>query len=165
MPIKRKTKKHNATGRSIGGGASFVMLHRYMLRSAAWLELTAQERCVYIALSERYNGSNNGRIPLSAREAAKLCNISKNTAAKALRKLEALGFCMCTTIGSFSLKLNHTSEWRLTEHKCDVKNLPATKAFMRWQPEKKHGSNLNPPRCRLEDTQAIIRKICAENSV
>jgi hypothetical protein len=37
------------------------------LNSAAWKDLNAVERAIYVELMYRYNGSNNGRIALHVR--------------------------------------------------------------------------------------------------
>ena len=80
------------------------------------------------------DGSNNGRIPYSIREAATEFHVGKTTAGKALNSLEAHGFIIPVTKGAFSLKKKHATEWRLTEFPCDVTHELATKDFMRWQP-------------------------------
>lgn len=105
-----------------------------MLNSLAWKALKASSRAVYVVLAQRYNGSNNGRIALSARDAADLCNINKDTATKAFRELIELGFIECATPGGFSRKVRHATEWRLTQHRCDLTGALPTKAFVRWRP-------------------------------
>ena len=45
------------------------------------------------------------------------------------------GFIVATRKGSFSLKVRHSTEWRLTEFRCDVTGAPATTDFMHWQPQ------------------------------
>ena len=73
---------HNSKGRSKGGG-QFVMLTHFMLNSPAWGELTPAARAVYVELSRRYNGRNNGWLALSARDAADRCRVNKDTATRA----------------------------------------------------------------------------------
>ena len=51
-------------------GPRFVQLFYFMLESKAWKDLNAVERAIYVELTERYNGTNNGRIGYSARMAA-----------------------------------------------------------------------------------------------
>jgi hypothetical protein len=60
----------------------FVQLHHWLLRTAAWKDLGAVERSIYVELLFRYNGQNNGRIGYSARTAAQDLKIGKGTAAK-----------------------------------------------------------------------------------
>ena len=110
-----------------------------MLRSAAWRSLTPQQRVVYLELENRHNGSNNGFIGFSVREAKETCNISKDTAAACLKVLIERGFTRCTQQGAFTYKMRHARLWELTAWPVGKK--PATKDFMRWQPcEKKSRS-------------------------
>jgi len=127
-------RTHNRTGRS-RFDASHLRLYRYMLKSEAWRSLTPQQRAVYVELESRHNGTNNGFISLSVREAAETCNIAKDTAAACLKVLTERGFIRCAKLGSFNYKLSHASEWELTAWPVG-KELP-TKDFMRWQPRQK----------------------------
>jgi DNA-binding transcriptional regulator YhcF (GntR family) len=104
----------------------------WLLRSAAWLSLTAAERAVYVQLASRYNGSNNGKIAFSVRDAAKECRLSKDTAARAFKALESTGFVEIKTPGGFSRKVRHAAEWLLTEFRDDVSGELPKKTFMRW---------------------------------
>lgn len=128
-------RRHNNTGRSKGHG-SFVMLDRSLLHSPAYRSLNTQARAVLVELYDRYNGHNNGRIGLSVRSAANLCNIAKDTANKALRSLVDHGFIECVTPGGFSRKTRHAAEWRLTQHPCHVTGAKPTKTYMKWGREK-----------------------------
>jgi DNA-binding transcriptional MocR family regulator len=114
-------------------GERHVRLHLWLLESAAWRSLTPQARAVYVAIAQRYNGSNNGRIWLSVRDAAAECRISKNTIPRVFRELIDRGFIVRKTSGGFSRKVRHASEWLLTEYRDDVDNELPTKAFMRWR--------------------------------
>lgn len=125
--------RQNKKGRSKTAG-HFVMLTAFMLNSAAWRALKPAERAVYVELRRRYYGQNNGSIALSVRDAAERCNINKDTARKALSRLQELGFIECATPGGFSLKLRHATEWRLLDERCDKTGALPTKAFMRWRP-------------------------------
>jgi len=115
----------------------YVMLFHWMLTGDAWKDLSAAGRAIYIELERRYNGSNNGLIHYSVREAARDVRVSKATAARALRELQAHGFIVVEKRGAFHLKVRHASEYRLTTHESNVEGLPfaeklATKEFMRW---------------------------------
>lgn len=113
----------------------FLSLRHWLLQSKAWRSLPGKARALYIELAARYNGSNNGRIPYSAREAIAALHISKSTAARLFKVLEDRGFIVCTKRGAFSLKTTKdASEWRLTEYDSDVPVAHATKDFMRWRP-------------------------------
>ncbi len=103
-----------------------------MLNSAAWRDLDAVSRALYIEIARRYMGQNNGRIPYSVREGAAQLGVSKATISRSLNALIYHGFIVATMKGAFSLKSRHATEWRLTEF--DYGNDFATKDFMRWSP-------------------------------
>ncbi len=135
--------RHDNKGRSKGHG-SFVMLDRMLLHSPAYRALSTQARAVLVELYDRYNGHNNGTIGLSVRSAAERCNVSKNTASKVLGDLVAKGFIECVTPGGFSRKTRHATEWRLTQHRCDVTGATPTKDYLKWGREKKARSQNAP---------------------
>ena len=111
-----------------------VRLDHYLLKTPAWQSLNAVARVIYIEVKFRFNGSNNGRIPYSIREAADALGIGKSTAADAFKALQVCGFLVAERRGHFDRKMRHASEWRLTEAMCNLtSNLP-TKEFARWQP-------------------------------
>ena len=130
--------KPNRTGRG-GKAPRHVRLYHWMTDSAAWHDLNAVARAIYCEMAKRYagDGSNNGRIPYSIREAATELRISRTTASRALNLLEDHGFIVAVTKGAFSLKKRHATEWRLTEFPCDVTHTVSTKDFMRWRPSAK----------------------------
>ena len=80
------------------------MLRYDIMDSAAYAALSAVERCVYLAIKRRFNGHDNGELPLSCREAAELCNVSKNTAAAAFRGVQAKGFARLAADAGFNQK-------------------------------------------------------------
>jgi hypothetical protein len=98
----------------------------------AWRSLTPVCRQLYVEIARRYNGSNNGRIPYSVRQACADLHIGKATASTAFRVLGERGFIVAVQKGAFSWKIRHATEWRLTEFPCDVTNELATKGFARW---------------------------------
>jgi len=108
------------------------MMPWIFMDSAAWLSLTPAQRSVFFQLCRWYNGFNNGQIGYSVRRASEECNIAKGTAAKAFKELQSKGFIALEKEGSFSYKLRHAAEWRLTAFPTETK--PATKDFMRWAP-------------------------------
>ena len=133
--------KPNRTGRG-GKTPRHVRLYHYMTDSAAWHDLSAVARAIYCEIAKRYagDGSNNGRIPYSIRQAAGELRISPATASRGLRELQTHGFITPVTKGAFSLKKRHATEWRLTEFPCDLTHALASKDFMRWRPRNlEHG--------------------------
>lgn len=128
---------HDNKGRS-KKGERFVKLDHWLLETEAWLSLGAAARALYVELLKRYNGSNNGEISVSVREAARLLHISKDTAGNTFRELEEKGFVKRHICGSFNWKLKRATSWILTAY--EMGEQPATKEFARWRPPKeKHG--------------------------
>ena len=123
--------KPNKTGRN-RRGERHVRLEHWFLKMPAWMALSCQERAVYVELEQRFNGSNNGEISFSVREAAAATNIAKDTAGKVFHELEAKGFIRRNVCGSFNWKLRHATTWILTKHQ--MGDQPATKEFARWTP-------------------------------
>jgi hypothetical protein len=115
-----------------------VRLYHWFLRSEAWQSLSPNARALYIEIVTRYNGSNNGRIGFSARDAGKALHVSKDSGARTLIELQDRGFIVVARRSGFSLKTKMATEWRLTEFCCDITNTFATKDFMRWSPEKQN---------------------------
>jgi hypothetical protein len=111
--------KRLPNGRNDGGGR-YVRLDHYLLKTAAWQNLDATARAIYIELKFRYNGSNNGRIRFGIREAAASLRIGKSTAARALAALKQNGFIIAGIEGKFDRKSRHSSEWLLTEYPADT---------------------------------------------
>lgn len=121
----------------------FFQMHVWLLNSAAWKATNVYERCLYMALKQRYNGSNNGDIPLSRREAEEELNCSDKPVIAAFKGLQEKGFIKVATKGSFQWKQGggasgRASRWILTEYPVDLplRHLSADKDFMRWRPEK-----------------------------
>ena len=137
------SRKQDKRGRREGDGRFFQM-HEWFMNTAAWQHATVYERALYLELKRRYNGSNNGDISMSYREAAALLNASNTPTENAFKGLVAKGFIVAMQKGSFDWKTSkqgrntgRATRWRLTELPQDV---PArvlsggTKEFMRWQP-------------------------------
>jgi hypothetical protein len=115
-----------------------VRLYHWFLKSEAWKSLSPNARALYVEIVTRYNGSNNGRIGFSVRDAADALHVGKNTASAALKELQERCFLVVTKRSAFSLKTKMATEWRLTEFPCDITNAVASREFMRWSPEKQN---------------------------
>jgi hypothetical protein len=115
--------------------ARHVRIYHYMSKTPAWKSLNGNERATYLLLSERYMGLNNGKIPYSVREIAIDLRICRDTAARCLKRLQERGFIVAMTKGAFSLKKRHATEWRLTEHVCNVSGHGPTSEYRDWRPE------------------------------
>ena len=126
-------------------GERYVKLRFWLLDSPAWQSLPPAARALYIEIVKRYYGSNNGRIVMGVRDAAKLIGVTKDPASLAFRFLEDRGFVICTKRGAFSHKTcMDASEWRLTEYDSDYPAQHATKEFMRRTEFKTRSQILGP---------------------
>lgn len=133
-----------------------VRLYHWLTDTAAWRDLDCVARCVYLQLARRYGGpnSNNGRIPYSLAEIADELGISKQTAMRALDKLQDHGFVVMMKQGAFRLKHRHATEWRLTEFRCDVTGAMPTKEFARWR-KSETGSTRKPHRVSTRNRTGV----------
>jgi hypothetical protein len=109
----------------------YVRLTHRMMQTKAWKSLDGNARAVYIALAMIYQGTNNGRIGFSARQAAQALPISRVTAFRSLVALQDRGFIVAMITGRFDRK-RHATRWRLTEFRCDVTSQPASRDFDAW---------------------------------
>jgi len=78
------------------GAGRHVQLSEYLQATEAWDTLKPGPRSLYIELKRRYNGSNNGRIILSHREAAEATNSHRNTVGAWFTELERRGLIAMT---------------------------------------------------------------------
>ncbi len=132
-------------------------MHHWMMRSAAWLDLSPQERAAYLEIGAHYVPGRNGYLAVSCRTVAQRCNMSKDTAAKSIRALIEHGFIECTQEGAFHVKTRLAAEYRLTAFPCDRTNKGPTKEFMKWKPSgqanAKNGPDLGTARSATRDSE------------
>jgi len=119
------------------GAGRHVQLPEYLQACAAWARLKPGPRALYVELKRRYNGSNNGQIILSHRDAAIALNVSRNTVGPYFAELETRGLIMMTRAPYLGPSgIGQASLWALQElPTADGK--PATRAFVRWADKKK----------------------------
>lgn len=91
----------------------FVLIYRWEYNCPALRALTGDEFRVYFDMRSRYNGSNNGNIVYSSRQAGAAIDKSHNTGARALKRLNALGFIKIRSDSSFGQK-RLSREYELT---------------------------------------------------
>jgi hypothetical protein len=115
--------KVNRKGRS--KSEPFVSLHRGVTESESWKSLTCEARALLIAIWARHNGTNNGRIPYSHREARSDLHIGSSRASRAFKELQEGGFIVVRSTSSFDFKFGAgkglATEWELTTEPCDGK--------------------------------------------
>lgn len=115
---------------------TFVMLRNDIIDSPAWLSLSAKSQALWLHIRRRYNGYNNGDIPLSCREAATRLNINKNTASQAFKELQETGFLKVGEFSGFKNKRRQATRWLLTNEEFNGK--PPTNEWRKWE----EGKNL-----------------------
>ncbi|MDE4174913.1 hypothetical protein PXK01_12170 [Phaeobacter sp. PT47_59] len=114
------------------GAGRHVQLHEWLQASPAWGSLKPGPRALYIELKRRFNGSNNGAIILSYRDAAKALSAHRNTVGGWFDALEERGFIHATRghcLGPSGI--GEAAHWALDELPTQD-GKPARKAFMRW---------------------------------
>lgn len=114
------------------GAGRHVQLPEWLQTSEAWGSLSVGPRALYVELKRRFNGSNNGSVILSYRDAAKSVNAHRNTVGRWFAELEARGFIIMAQAPHLGPSgIGQSSHWTLTEYPTnDMK--PATKDFVRW---------------------------------
>ncbi len=112
----RTTSRPNRKGRN--PTSRFVRLDHSLLNSPAFCALTTTARALMIELAMLENGSNNGSLYLSIRDATARLGLSDNTAAQnAFNELQEMGFIEMTEAAHFHIKASEKSRarcWRLT---------------------------------------------------
>src|SRR5689334_6113791 len=107
-------------------GPRFVQLFHWEMDSDAYKHLTGNARAIYLEIKRRYNGSNNGFIVYSVRQAADDLKIGKSSAARHITELQTHGFIVAEQRGAFHWKIDLSgerhrpaTEWRLTAYHSD----------------------------------------------
>lgn len=143
--------KANATGRN--DTARFVGLPHYMLRCRAWQTLPPAAIALLIDLWQRHNGSNNGEISYSVRE-AEVIGLGSSHAGRMFGVLIERGFLKVRRASTFTLKTKEARTWEITAERCG--DCPPSRDFMRWSPdrENKKQSHRREAQSPMRDTTA-----------
>ena len=99
--------------------------------SSAMRDSDATSRVIFLEIIRRYNGFNNGKIPLSVREAAEKAKVSIATSNKKIHNLIKLGFIIITKNSGFNMKGRTAREFEITFHPAN--NRPAKNTFKSYQ--------------------------------
>lgn len=134
------SNKQNKKGRT-RGGPPYVQLFHWIRQTGAWRSLAPYSRLLYVEIRGRYNGSNNGDISMSYREAEELLGCSNGPIIIAFRELQDRGFIVPVQLGSFDWKrhmagAHRATTWRLTELPQDIpeRTLIPSYEFKSWVP-------------------------------
>jgi len=111
--------------------SNFIMLRHDIIDSPAWQSLHPEAIGIWILLARRYNGNNNGEIPLSCREAARSLHISKDTAGKYFNQLIDAGLVIVTENSGFNRKNRTSRRFALTHQ--PLGNNPPTNSWKNAQ--------------------------------
>ncbi|WP_417491022.1 helix-turn-helix domain-containing protein [Maricaulis sp.] len=122
------TRKHDHKGRRKGGG-QFVAISYPMARSDAWRSLSGAAVKVWVELHTRFNGTNNGSLFLSHKDAADALGLGKSTVQRAFRELETKRFIVLVKQGR--LIGRKASVWQLTD--CKLEGNHASNAWQQWR--------------------------------
>lgn len=110
--MKRRTRV-NAKGRSTGPLERFIGIRRSILHSPQFSALSCAARALLFELQTMFNGTNNGAIFLSVRDAtARLGMADYKAAQAAFTELRQLGWIAETFAGSFTVKAGEISRAR-----------------------------------------------------
>ena len=99
--------------------------------SSAMRDSDATSRVIFLEIIRRYNGFNNGKIPLSVREAAEKAKVSIATSNKKIHNLIKLGFIIITKNSGFNMRCRTSREFEITFHPAN--NRPAKNTFKSYQ--------------------------------
>ena len=115
---KFSAKQRKLRGQGNGLGPHFIQLFHYLTRSTSYHELSLPARALLILIADRYNGSNNGMISLSRREAVYELKCGAATASRAMRELDNSGLVRPTKVGAW--RGREATQWRLMWRRCDL---------------------------------------------
>lgn len=137
------------------GKRRFTSLDESLQATEAWATMKPGPRALYFELKRRFNGSNNGNIRMSHREAAELLNIHRNTVGPYFTELEERGFIRQTSRGRLGYEGNGiASTWALTELP-EESGRRATMTFRTWRTKTKarhkEGARLSQRSCTGSD--------------
>ncbi|TSB03971.1 helix-turn-helix domain-containing protein [Sphingorhabdus contaminans] len=111
-----------------------IRLYHSITGTVAWAHLSGNAIKVLFALVRIDDGSKNGQIFYSDRQAALDTGLSRNTCIKAFRELVEKGFLCIVEKGHFDRKVRHATVWRYTWQAAPGICGP-TREFEKWRPE------------------------------
>lgn len=138
--------KQSVTGRSKKTPDDyFVQLYKTFLQEPAWLSLPMGARVLYIAVKSYYNGTNNGELFMSVRDAAALIGCTPRSAHRWFQELIDKGFLRRSGGGSLGADGKGEAQcWRLTEigHRNHNIVYQPSREYKQWTPTEKTESRI-----------------------
>lgn len=110
-----------------------IRLYHSITGTAAWVSLSGNAIKVLLAMVRLDDGSKNGQIFFSDRQASLETGLSRNTCSKAFRELQEKGFIRIVEKGHFDRKVRHATVWRYTWQAAPGICGP-TREFEKWRP-------------------------------
>ena len=95
----------------------FIRIPQAAYNSPAFRSLLPVEVAVLLLVASKFNGHNNGALPLGLREAAKRCHCGQSTAGRALARLQETGLITLTYRGHMVPETGRPdapSRWRVS---------------------------------------------------
>ncbi len=118
-----------------------MQLYHWVRKTEAWRSLSPYARLLYVEIRAKYNGTNNGDISMSYREAQELLGCSNKPVPVAFAELQDRGFIVAIQKGTFNWKTRfggagRATTWRMTELPADYpeRGLGASYEFKTWTP-------------------------------
>jgi hypothetical protein len=106
-------KRTNAKGRTITSVERFIGIRRSLLHSPQFSALSCNSRSLFFELQAMFNGTNNGAVFLSVRDATARLGLSDLKAAQtAFEELRQFGWITETVAGCFGVKAGEISRAR-----------------------------------------------------
>lgn len=142
------------------GAGRHVQLPEWVQATEAWATLSPGPRALYIELKRRFNGTNNGQIFLSHRDAAAALNVHRNTVGPWFKELDQRGIIRMTK-GAHLGSEGHgkAAQWALCEMPTSD-GKPPDHAFRKWRKMEKPGTKSvrDCHKNRASDQQAARQK-------
>lgn len=140
-----------------GGAGRHVQLPEWLQSSEAWATMKPGPRALYVELKRRFNGSNNGAIYLSHRDAAKALNVHRNTVGPMFRELAGRGFIRMTCAPYLGPSgIGEASVWALEELPTQD-GKPAGKSFLHWHEKQTPRTISVPARHKKQDANGCAQ--------
>jgi hypothetical protein len=127
--------------KKLNPGDRYVGLSHYLLNSEAYKTLDARAVKILIDIWKRHNGTNNGTITFSVREAAEI-GVPRMVASRMLALLVERGFLAVVRNSAFTVKTKQARTWRLTAE--PYAGAQGSKDFMRWKPDSPSPRTVRP---------------------